>query len=280
MGVEMTGSELGGAVVTSGSIGAVRAVLGAGVVGSVVSLCLFGDCEATRDSRAVGGILGDVGAALADPGMQWMVMVWAGMYLIAFVILRRRLAAHGRIATWRKACLSNEVWLAGLVAVAALAYALYYAQAIKPTEALVLLGGATLGQGVAVWTEWGNRIPKSKVQSPKLGRGTVVGLLIILLTTAAVCQAETTLPFQYRGQARWSGPWKNPNAFGVLMGVGVVLAVGRLVQSLKSKVQRPSSVEGGVPRAEWSSPEIHLVLFFCCWLLAFCSASLPSAEWR
>jgi hypothetical protein len=38
--------------------------------------------------------------------------------------------------------------------------------------------------------------------------------------------------------------------------------------------------KGGTKTGNWSSPEINLVLFFCCWLLVFCSVPLPSAEWR
>jgi hypothetical protein len=56
-------------------------------------------------------------------------------------------------------------------------------------------------------------------------------VFIILLTGAAVWQAEPGRLFQYRGQGRWTGPWDNPNTFGMLMGVGLILAVGRLVQS-------------------------------------------------
>ncbi|MGO8931299.1 MAG: O-antigen ligase family protein [Limisphaerales bacterium] len=64
--------------------------------------------------------------------------------------------------------------------------------------------------------------------------GTVIGVLILLLAGAAVWQAEPGHLFQYRSQGRWTGPWDNPNTFGILMGVGVILAVGRLVQSRSS----------------------------------------------
>jgi hypothetical protein len=152
------------------------------------------------------------------------------------------------------------MWLAGLVAVAALAYAACYPHAVKSTQALTLLGAAMLGQGAGLWAarslkskvqslKSGGR-PKSGVQSPK--SKTVVGVLIVLLTAAAVWQAETGHLFQYRGLARWSGPWDNPNTFGMLMGVGLVLALGSLKskdQSLKSKVQsRPNAEKTRIPR--------------------------------
>jgi hypothetical protein len=142
-------------------------------------------------------------------------------------------------------------WLTGLVILAVVAYALDYPAAVKSTSALTLVGAAMLGQAAAVW----GGSPKSKVQSPKpikcgvpnaewgiadcrgkKGECRSVGdeivlVLIILLAVAAVWQGETGRLFQYRGQGRWSGPWDNPNTFGMLMGVGLLLAVGRLVQS-------------------------------------------------
>jgi hypothetical protein len=91
------------------------------------------------------------------------------------------------------------------------------------------------GGGGTVTGFWESR--KQKAESRKGVGGMVVGVLIVLLAGAAVWQGETGHLFQYRGLARWSGPWDNPNTFGVLMGVGAALAVGLLVQSPKSKAQ-------------------------------------------
>ena len=124
-------------------------------------------------------------------------------------------------------------WLAGLVALAALGYTLHYPEAVKSTQALTLLGGAVLGQGAALWE--GRR---KNVEGRHWCGGTVAGVLILLLAGAAVWQGETGHLFQYRGQGRWAGPWDNPNTFGMLMGVGVVLAVGRLAERLKAKGER------------------------------------------
>ena len=44
------------------------------------------------------------------------------------------------------------------------------------------------------------------------------------------------MEFQYRGQRRWTGVWDNPNTYGVLMGVGAVLAAGLLVASYRLQV--------------------------------------------
>ena len=109
-----------------------------------------------------------------------------------------------------------------------------YQAAVKSTQALTLLGAAVLGQGAAYWEgrrkkeecrKGAAESRKQKTESRNGAGGTALAL-IILLAGAAVWQGETGHVFQYRGQGRWSGPWDNPNTFGMLMGVGVVLAVG------------------------------------------------------
>ena len=250
------------------SAGAIRAVLGAGLAALLLSLFLFGDCPAVEQAHALGSILGEVAAALGDPGTQWVVFLCAGVYLVGFVVLRGRLAGAGRNRKRWNASLSGEVWLAGLVVVVALAYALEYTQAVKPAQALTLVGTAMVGQGTAFFESRKQKAEsrnaegqsrKQKTENRNGGVGIVIWL-IVLLSAAAVWQGETGHLFQYRGQARWSGPWDNPNTFGLLMGVGLVLAVGRLVQSLKSKVQ-------SLPNAEHRTSNIqHPILNWGLWV--------------
>ena len=225
--------------------GAIRAVSGAALIVSVLILCLFSECSTASQLRAFGSILGEVGAALTDPGTQWMVFTCASAYFLVFVVLGSRLVVAREDGGWgiadrvgivqRRWGLAPEAWLrepdywvAGLIAVSALAYTLDYPQAVKSTQALTLLGGATLGQGAAVWAL---KSPKSKVQSPKSPASTVMGVLIALLLAGAIWRTGIGQVFQYRGQARWSGPWDNPNTFGVLMGAGAVLALGWVLRA-------------------------------------------------
>jgi hypothetical protein len=193
-----------------------------------LALCLFGDCMAIRSSHVLGPVITEASAIMLDVGTQWVVYVCAATYFATFFVLRLRRAGWRSTGTRWGVFLRSEVWLAGLVAVAVLSYALHY------TLALVLFGGAVLGQGAAVWAP---KSPKSEVQGPKPAERTLVGVLVLLLLAAAVWQTEAGHFFQYRGHARWSGPWDSPNTFGVLMGVGAALAVGLLVQSPKSKAQ-------------------------------------------
>ena len=179
--------------------------------------------------------------------------------------------------------LSNpDLWLCGFLLIVALTYALDYQTASASTQALMLMVGAACGKGVATWVLWKSerRAPARHVgvqasacsgstpgqQFQRAGSETgapietiraetalgvpaaahinfLLSILVLLLAGAALWQPEMTMEFQYRGVRRWSGPWDNPNIYGMLMGVGLVLAVGMIVQSLKSKIQSPCQKE-------------------------------------
>ena len=164
-------------------------------------------------------------------------------------------------------------WLIGFVFLVLLRYAFSYDAASSSTNALVLVAGAVISKGVGLWAGWVGSL-KSEGQSltsdgaemggetetrhltPSLSpteaeRGSetarrmtwMLFLICALLVASALWQPEAGMQYQYRGLLRWSGPWDNPNIFGMLMGVGVVLAIGRAIsgadkstfQSLKSK---------------------------------------------
>ena len=150
---------------------------------------------------------------------------WAG------TLHRVRVRWGGVVPGRLRQLLPRTVCLAGLMALAGMAYAFHYPHAVKSTQALALLGAAMAGQGVGLW-----EMRNQKVESRNGAGGAVVGVLMVLLLGAAVWQAETGHLFQYRSQARWSGPWDNPNTFGMLMGVGLVLAVGTALSRLRSRV--------------------------------------------
>ncbi|MCC6822754.1 MAG: O-antigen ligase family protein [Verrucomicrobia subdivision 3 bacterium] len=133
-----------------------------------------------------------------------------------------------------------------LYAIGALAYALRYDQASKSTDALLLCFGLTVFLGFRFW-----HAVEAKRSEPFNIAGVIVAFTLVLLSISAVWRPESFQNFQYRGQARWSGLWANPNTFGILMGVGVVLAIGQAVLRLKLKVQSRSTSEPGLRSAEW-----------------------------
>ncbi len=172
-------------------------------------------------------------------------------------------------------------WLCAFVVLVLVRYAFDYADAAKSLQVLVLLTGIVIGKGIGLWATWGKQPttngqhPTSKETetrhlTPSLSPGeaervsaspsinnplstihkarAVIPIIVFLLACAALYQPERGMEYFYRGQQRWTGPWDNPNLFGVLMGTGLVLAVGLLVQRLRSKVQgREAKAEGREP---------------------------------
>jgi len=88
------------------------------------------------------------------------------------------------------------------------------------------------------------RLRRARMGRPRSFHQEALPLLILAAVLAAVFHPDMGESYQYRGHARWTGPCFDPNTFGVLMGTGIVLAVGILVQSPRSKVQSPVSAEG------------------------------------
>ena len=164
---------------------------------------------------------------------------------------------------------NSDVWLLCFVAIVLLRYAFDYTNAARSLQVVVLLTGIVIGKGFAFYANrrvaigdrreevrrgsplpavGGARVPASQLVSslaPPEETGTqgltrptmILGIIVFLLACASLYQPERGMEFQYRGQRRWTGVWDNPNTYGVLMGVGLTLAVGLLAQ-FNAKAQR------------------------------------------
>ncbi|MBE0545805.1 MAG: hypothetical protein IH623_31120 [Verrucomicrobia bacterium] len=172
---------------------------------------------------------------MRDSSTQWMVFGCCALYFATFTLLERR-ATGGRFWHWGQ----PQVWAVALLVLVSLHYAFDYKSASGSTYALTLLGGAVLGKGAVVWSRWEGQkfrhltqslspVEAERVSAEPAGR-IFIGMLVVLLAAAAFLKSETGLQFQYRGQGRWTGPWDNPNIFGMLMGVGCVLALGLVIR--------------------------------------------------
>jgi len=157
-----------------------------------------------------------------------------------------------------------DFWLVGLVALVLLRYAVDYANAAKSLQVVVLLTGIVVGKGAALWTAWPKRpltLSLSPSEGERVSAGRVRGTLCILaflLAATALWQPALGMEFHYRGVRRWEGAWENPNTYGLLMGVGLVLALGLLVQNLASKVQ--SRVQAEHPTSNIQHSTLNYVI--------------------
>ncbi|MCL4789934.1 MAG: hypothetical protein KJ070_24665 [Verrucomicrobia bacterium] len=220
--------------------------------------CLFAGTQGVLGARLLGSFGQEVAAVFRDPSTQWMVFVCGLVYLGTFSFISQGSTAE---RFWR---LNNPtLWLLGLVLLVTLRYAANYGPASASADAVCLLGGAVLGNGAAVWAVWSRRrrARARRQQGCEGNEGTpdesgrrsaergidaiqpVLVILVVLLVAGVFLRGEAGHAFEYRAQVRWSGPWDNPNTFGMLMGVGGVLALGQLVFHAGNIEHRTSNIE-------------------------------------
>ena len=195
----------------------------------VLLLCLFGDSHISGTNGVIGSILRELPVIFRDPGTQWMVFLCVAVNLLTFLLLQCRING---LSFWHAA--NPNLWLTGMLLLGTLVYAFNYSAAAQSTQGLILLAGTTLGQGLALCSE-GNAYKK------KNWIYLIIATLLLLLSFSLLEHTNAgSVQNQYRGQLRWVGPWDNPNIYGLLMGVGIVLAIGMAVSSFKFQVFRES----------------------------------------
>jgi len=219
-----------------------RRFLAVGSVTVLLVMCLLADTTTGQTFCRFGQVVREFQMMLRDAATQWMVLACCAVYFVTFTLLERRETTRP-FWNWD----NPQVWVTALLVFAALQYGLSYRSASGSTFALMLLGGVVLGKGAGFWAGWEAQKFRhltqslSPVEAERVSaeptRHVFIGVLVALLVAAALLKSETGLQFQYRGQGRWTGPWDNPNIFGMLMGVGCVLAVGQVIGRLKAKGQ-------------------------------------------
>jgi hypothetical protein len=165
-----------------------------------------------------------------------MIFLCLVIYFTALLFLRLRwvigfpqrrskgvkvLAGTRRCSVWSSQRDAPALWLACVLIISAVVYAFHYSAS---TQALTLLSGAVIGQGVAAWTEFEGKKQKAEGRND-LG-ALIVFILALLLTLASIWNLNVGHTFRYNGHDRWSGPFGHPNIFGLLMGVGITLVSG------------------------------------------------------
>jgi hypothetical protein len=211
--------------------------LKSGVVGFLLFIFLFINAILDSPPSSVGFIWQEINNVLRDPETQWMVFLCLGIYFVAFVFLRSRAASF----FWRTT--NPNLWLTCTLFIGAVVYAFHYSPS---TQALIFLAGTVLGQGAAFWAEFDGRRQKAAGIN-RLGI-LVISVMTLLLTLASIWKTNPSQTFKYQEHIRWSGPWDNPNIFGLLMGTGITLAAGQLIQSLKFVVQSQKQLLGKYAR--------------------------------
>jgi len=175
---------------------------------------LFGDGVWGLYSGILDSIFKKITAVFSEPETQWMIYLCLGINFTTLLILDSYVPSFWRI-------INSNLWLTFMLLVSTFEYAINYAQS---TQALILIAGAVIGHGIAIWATFES--PKTKLKKQNVIVLLIPFLLVILLVLASVWNANSIHFYEYRGYARWSLPWHNPNIFGLLMGSGMTLALG------------------------------------------------------
>lgn len=191
-----------------------------GVFAFLLFMFLFVDVSLQSSFNFIGSALREITAVLRDSETQWMVFLCLGIYFVSFLFLRSRVES---LSTQRRKRARAVWWLVYVLFTGAVLYAIDSSPSV---QALTLIGGVAIGQGVAIWAGF-------NAKSSPLSAFVFALLLVLLLALASIWQTDAGRLFEYRHHARWSGPWDNPNVAGLLMGTGIALAVGGVVSSFQ-----------------------------------------------
>lgn len=169
--------------------------------------------------------------------------IWCGLLLVLFLFFvttnLQTFYAHLGAASYpnRKSLLTLiciSLLLTCVLLWVAYLYCCDYIEASKGTDALVLITCMLLNQ----WLIWLlGPLPASALKAFRERCVTIFIVIVILSLCLAPLNKEPNVPFHsqffYRGAIRWSGMWSNPNSFGLIMGVGGLLAFGRAWLTLR-----------------------------------------------
>ena len=196
--------------------------------------------------------------AVAFLSIQWLLLACFTLWCGTFLFLAFR---------WK------DLPLIGLLIIAIAAYFLGTAEWLG-RDVLVLLFGLTLGKGTQFLLKSGKRIVETGNQLNAEDRALSIEFrnlnselqifldgLVVMLALASWWHLDMT--DNYYSGPRWMGLWDNPNIYGMLMGAGVMLAIGLLPQNLKSEKHKTASGESG----KWK-------LFFA--IIKFASGNMQS----
>ena len=198
-------------------------------IGGLVCLLaafLFGDQASRASSGFIGATSREINAILSDPFTQWMVLLCLVLYFIAFSIFEWRSLPNGK---WGGG--NPILWQFAFVALILLDYGFNYSAASKTVMIPIVFGTLVSGKVVALWVDWKRECVERRFAG-------ILALLIFLLAASSIWKPMGQETFQYHQMSRWSGPWDNPNLFGLLMGVTVILSLAMGVRASQVCVGR------------------------------------------
>jgi O-antigen ligase len=192
------------------------------VIALIWTVCLFGNTHSMLAAGISGKALFWTQAVFTETATQRIIFFCVGFYTFAFLAFQTRL----KKTRFGDSTNPNLLLLIVLI-IGVLVYALNYTSSALHEDALVWLAGVMLGQAAAMCEALDQRRDTLSFR--------IIVVLILLLSIASLWNVDNG-QVRYLGKTRWSGTWHDPNIFGLLMGVGMALAIGLGLQSLRQKV--------------------------------------------
>lgn len=191
-------------------------------------VCVYGDSRVFR-SRCLSLLFNEVWFYAHEPETQWAGFIYCCFCCVTFVLLTRP-ASNGSYAL----SIIPDLWLLGVVTIGLFDYCAHYATACRSTLAIMFVGATAVGKGSRLFVC--RPLHLGVIQQ----KHTLIILsLLILLAFGSVWGASVLPEFLYRSQLRWSGPWDNPNIFGLLMGAAVMLGLGTALRVWREGTRIP-----------------------------------------
>ena len=164
-----------------------------GAVAFLLFVLLFADSTWGISSGLLAFIFRGVVLLLRDPDAHWVVYLCFGTYFTAFTFYHFR-----RIPDFWRAETNPNLWLTSVLFISSVHYII---DKSSFTNALTLLGGAVLGQGVAAWRnfEANDRKSKTGISFEIM----VISLLVVLLALASVRKVD--FPYFYTYEIKCVG---------------------------------------------------------------------------
>jgi O-antigen ligase len=190
-------------------------IFAASGMGLLLSALLFGESSAESPGSVIGFIAAEIAIIIRRRGTQWLIFLVVGVYFVVLFLARCSCCYRTRPYA------GSDVWLGGGMMAVTIVYLTDYQAS---TNAVTLLAGAVLGQGMIVCS-WFAEDKRGHEMGRSLGELTVL-LFLVLITAGALLGDNIIHESKYQGQVRWSGPWANPNNAGLLAGTAMAVALG------------------------------------------------------
>src|SRR3984957_8986617 len=244
-------------------------------------LCLIGTLmllewlrAANANVAAFGGLRAVlVSSVLSSSDQIWEIFCLATCFLgLLYVEINERAVRAGQ--GFLRSLLLEDLCKLLLLAFAVGVYVRDYHRADQPgstdllllgidqsTNVLVLLAGMLVGQTAGIFG------------AGEGGAGSfrrmALFFFVLFLGAVSLIQGDAPQVYQYHERTRWTGLWVNPNTYGLLMGTGIVLALGQAFDLLNPGGRSHSNLESENPGAQIWRRFGHLFFAAAACLMAF-----------